>query len=91
MKVTPMKSPRSGRPVPNQNIIFSPEATVFQSYDSVIVKTCFEDGKRVVYLDETYWDYSNTTRKYRNAFLGENSGVIKSKIASGEYRLTNLN
>ena len=91
MKIVPMCSPRSGRPVPNQNMIYSPDCTVFQSYDSVIVKTTFEDGVRVVYLDEKYWDYSVTTRKYRNLFLGENSGDVKRKVESGEYRLTDLN
>jgi hypothetical protein len=90
MKVSNMKSSR-GNDVPNQFIIFTPDATCLQSYNSIIVKTTFEDGERVTILDETYWDYSNTTRKYRNQFLGETSKEIKSKINSGEYRLENLN
>lgn len=90
MKVKNMKSSR-GNDVPNQFIIFTPEATVFQSYGSVIAKTTFEAGELVVVLDESYWDYSNTTRKYRNQFLGQNSAEIKRKVKSGEYRLENLN
>lgn len=80
-----------GNKVANQFIVFDSEFTLFQSYDSVIVKTCFEEGKRVVYLDEYYWDYSNTTGKYRNLFLGETKKETAAKIKSGEYRLADLN
>ena len=90
MKVQQMTNGR-GNKVANQFIIFDSEFTAFQSYDSVIVKTTFEDGKRVVYLDETYWDYSRTTGKYRNMFLGEKKADTQRKIDSGEYALTNLN
>ena len=81
----------NGNKIANQFIIFDPEYTVFQSYDSVIVKTVFEDGKRKTYLDERYWDYSKTTSKYRNQFLGATSAQVKKRIKSGEYVLTNLN
>ena len=37
-KVTQMTG-RTGNPVPNQFIIFDSEATYFQSYETVIVKT----------------------------------------------------
>jgi hypothetical protein len=91
MKVRPMKSPRTGRPVANQFIVFTPEATYFQSYDSMIVKTTFENGNRVVYLDETYWNYSRTTSKYRNEFLGKTTKETQKLIDAGVYRLTDLN
>jgi hypothetical protein len=81
----------NGGTVKNQFIIFDPEFTLFQSYDSVIVKTCFENGDRKVYLDEKYWDYSQTTGKYRNLFLGETKKETEKKIKSGEYILINLN
>ncbi len=80
-----------GNKIANQFIIYTPEATYFQSYQSIIIKTTFEDGQRVVYLDEYYWNYSNTTSKYRNLFLGENSKIIENKIKKGIYKLTNLN
>ena len=42
-------------------------------------------------LDQKYWNYSNTTGKYRNIFLGETITETKKKIKSGEYILTDLN
>jgi hypothetical protein len=81
----------NGNTVANQFIIFDSEATYFQSYKSIIVKTCFIDGERKTILDEHYWDYSKTTSKYRNQFLGLNTKEIKDKINSGEFILTNLN
>jgi hypothetical protein len=80
-----------GNKVANQFIINDSEFTLFQSYDSVIIKTTFEDGKRVVYLDSNYWDYSKTTGKYRNLFLGENKKATELKIKNNIYKLTNLN
>jgi hypothetical protein len=90
MKINNMTSNR-GNKIANQFIIHTPEAIYFQSYQSIIIKTTFEDGQRVVYLDEYYWNYSNTTSKYRNLFLGENSKIIENKIKKGIYKLTNLN
>ena len=80
-----------GNKIANQFIIHTPEATYFQSYQSIIIKTTFEEGKRVVYLDEYYWNYSKTTSKYRNSFLGENSKIVEEKVKNGVYLLTNLN
>ena len=80
-----------GNKVANQFIINDSEFTLFQSYDSVIIKTTFEDGKRVVYLDSYYWDYSKTTGKYRNLFLGESKKETQNKINNNIYKLTNLN
>lgn len=91
MKVQNMTSPRSGRKVATQYIIFTPEATFFQSYDSIIVRTDFEDGKRRVTLDEDYWNYSRTTAKYRNQFLGETTAETERKIKDGTYKLEDLN
>ena len=44
-----------------------------------------------IQLDEYYWDYSHTTGKYRNQFLGENKAETEANIKSGEYKLVNLN
>ena len=90
MKVQNITNAR-GNKVANQFIIFDSESTYFQSYKSIIVKTTFEDDERVVYLDENYWDYSVTTSKYRNMFLGENKKETQAKIDSGEYKLADLN
>jgi len=99
MNVTNMTG-RTGKKVANQFIIedegrgangnFKTKG-VFQSYDSVIaIKTVWEDETRVE-LDERYWNYSTTTSKYRNQFLGETTKETEAKIKSGEYKLVNLN
>lgn len=90
MKVENLTS-SNGNKVANQFIIFDSNFTAFQSYDSVIVKTSFEDGKRKIELDADKWNYSKTTSKYRNQFLGEKKAETEKKIKSGEYILTNLN
>lgn len=72
----------------NQFIIYGEDGIYFQSYNSIIV---FRPFKGKVQLDEYYWDYSKTTGKYRNLFLGETKKEIQEKIDSGEYILTNLN
>lgn len=87
MNVTNMSSSR-GNSVPNQFIIKTDEATFFQSYETIIVKI---DRQGNTYLDKTYWDYSRTTRKYRNQFLGETKKETQNKIDSGKYKLINLN
>ena len=95
MKVRNMRS-KSGNPVANQFIITDREddydIVVFQSYDSVIVRQHNRvDGSTGTLLDEHYWDYSVTTSRYRNQFLGETKAETQKKIDSGEYILTNLN
>lgn len=90
MPISIMKT-RGGNASPDQQILYTPEATFFKSYDSYIAKTTFEEGRRTVYLDQKYWNYSRTTSKYRNSFLGETTQETKDKIASGEYKLINLN
>jgi hypothetical protein len=81
----------NGRAIPNQFIIEGDNFTIFQSYQSTIVKIVWENGKRQVYLDENTWDYSTTTGKYRNRFLQEKKAETEKKIKSGEYILTDLN
>jgi len=86
MRVENMTSAR-GNKVANQFIINDNGAEYFQSYRSIIAKK--SQGK--IYLDEYYWDYSTTTGKYRNDFLGEGIADTRKKIQSGEYILTDLN
>jgi hypothetical protein len=90
MKVQNITNSR-GNKVANQFIVFDSEYTAFQSYNSVIVKTTFEDGERKVYLDINKWNYSRTTSKHRNQFLGETTKETEAKIKSGEYKLVDLN
>ncbi len=68
--------------------------TYFQSYDSIIAKRDrFRAGvaTRQIWLDADKWDYSVTTGKYRNQFLGESKKETEAKIKSGEYILADLN
>lgn len=90
MKVVQLTN-SNNKPVANHFIIYTPDATYLQSYKSIVVKTDFQDGKRVIYLDADTWDYSKTTAKYRNLYLGMTTKEIKDKIASGEIVLENLN
>jgi hypothetical protein len=100
MKVQNMTSPRTGKPVANQFIIEGESGIeYFQSYDSIIVMRVpsnvignqWEVSISGIYLDRTFWDYSTTTGKYRNQFLGETKKETQAKIDSGEYVLTDLN
>jgi len=78
---------RSGQPVKNQFIIEDGKSTIFQSYDSIIAK---KSGGRT-YLDKDRWDYSTTTGKYRNQFLGMNKKQIEQAIEDGAIYLVDLN
>ena len=91
MKVENITS-NNGNKIANQFIIKDGFKNIyFQSYSSIIVKKNYEGEKPITYLDQKYWNYSNTTGKYRNIFLGESITETKKKIKSGEYILTDLN
>ena len=96
MKVENITS-NNGNKIKNQFIITDDVGNkYFQSYNSIIVKEIFhkwEDNTQTsgIFLDQKYWNYSNTTGKYRNIFLGETITETKKKIKSGEYILTDLN
>lgn len=99
MKIENMIS-ANGNPVVNQFIITEEgrgalgnfiKRETFQSYNSIIaVVTTWPDEERVE-LDERFWNYSKTTGKYRNMFLGETKTETQKKIDQGIYKLTNLN
>jgi len=100
MKIYNLKSPRTGKPVANQfiaeeegrgangNFLFR---EIFQSYDSVIAEKITWSDRTDIMLDSEKWDYSVTTGKYRNQFLGESKKETEAKIKSGVYKLDNLN
>ena len=87
VKIRNMMS-NNGNFIPNQFEIRTNEGMYFQSYNSTIV---FIDNNGKVFLDENDWDYSRTTGKYRNIFLGENMSETRKKIKTGEYKLKELN
>lgn len=73
--------------VKNQFVVKTDKCTIFYSYYSKIVVII----KKQVYLDKEFWDYSKTTGKYRNRFLGESKKETEKKIKKGIYLLANLN
>tara|TARA_A100001011_G_C13933695_1_gene684250 strand:+ start:80 stop:349 length:270 start_codon:yes stop_codon:yes gene_type:complete len=79
----------NGNKVANQFIIEDNKQEVFQSYNSIIAKRNKKTDK--ITLDSYYWDYSVTTGKYRNQFLGEGINETRKKIKEGIYKLANLN
>jgi hypothetical protein len=86
MKITNLTS-NKGNTIANQFEIRTETALYFQSYQSIIVK--IENGQ--TFLDSTFWNYSKTTGKYRNQFLGEDKKETEKKIKDGIYILTDLN
>ena len=91
MKVENIES-NNGNKIANQFIITDDIGNkYFQSYNSMIVKkiNCFDYYK--IELDQKYWNYSNTTGKYRNIFLNETIKDTRAKIKNGTYILTDLN
>jgi len=87
IKVKNMVSRASNKEVANQFIINHDGVEWFQSYGSIIGKWEGQD----IYLDEYYWDYSRTTSKWRNQWLGLDSGEVRKEIAEGRIKLVNLN
>lgn len=91
MKIRNMTS-HNGNKVANQFIIEDDNGNqFFQSYSTIIVKKDWSGDRLQVILDRDAWDYSTTTGKYRNLFLNETKRETEAKIASGEYKLDNLN
>jgi hypothetical protein len=99
MKVRNIESTR-GNKVANQFVIEEEgrgalgnfiKRETFQSYDSVIAVRTIWEGATEISLDADKWDYSKTTGKYRNIFLGETKAETQKKIDNGTYKLEDLN
>ena len=82
------KSLRTGKVIPNQCRIIFEGGSVFQSYGKNIA---YKSWNGEVVLDRHYWDYSTTTGKYRNLFLGESKAETQAKIDLETYSLEDLN
>ena len=72
---------RSGNPVPNQFVITTKFGRMFRSYDSNIA--FIPNDEDVIYLGRD-WNYSATTGKYRNEFLGCGVADVKAMLKSGK-------
>jgi uncharacterized protein YwgA len=88
----------NGNKIANQFIITDKDTNeYFQSYNSMIAKKVYhssdiaEENVIEILLDKKYWNFSNTTSKYRNKFLNETTKETMAKIKSGEYKLVDLN
>ena len=99
MNVQNMTS-NNGNKVANQFIVTDEDTNeYFQSYNSMIAKKVYinidfgnsNNDKMQILLDKKYWNFSNTTSKYRNKFLNETTKETQAKIKSGEYKLVDLN
>lgn len=78
----------AGNRVANQFIISTDDGEYFQSYETVIA---FRPYSGKILLDINSWDYSVTTGKYRNDFLGEKKAETQRSIDAGHYELVDLN
>lgn len=85
-----VSSTGSGKKIANQFIIETEGGYYFQSYESIIAYKPKAEFCKVV-LDAKYWDYSRTTGKYRNIFLGEDKETTERKLKGGRYILGDLN
>ena len=88
MKVRNMKS-ISGSTIKNQFILEHGQNEYFQSYETIIAMRDKISG--LIYLDAKMWDYSVTTGKYRNQFLGMDKKTTEKAINNKEIILTDLN
>jgi len=79
MRVENMTSSR-GNDVPNQFIIYTNYGVMFRSYNSNIAFKPYDEN--IIYLGSD-WDYSKTTGKYRNEFLGYGVAELRTRIADG--------
>jgi len=82
VKVEPLKA--------NNLLIHTDEGTYLQSYSSIIAFKPRSSRHKII-LDKKYWEYSATTGKHRNLFLGEGITETRQKIEDGEYLLSDLN
>ena len=85
-----MKSSR-GNKVPNQFDIMIKGYIFFQSYKTVIAMRDLTGDNCKTYLDVNRWDYSVTTSRYRNKWLGMTTKQIKKAIKDGSIILKDLN
>jgi len=101
IKVENMTSNR-GNKIANQFIITHLIETgyireYFQSYKSMIAMRSYYpfdtdlNKNQVVFLDPDFWNYSRTTSKYLNQFLGLTSKEIKLLIDADAFEFRNLN
>jgi hypothetical protein len=93
VSVRPMTS-RGGSELANQQILSDPAGETFVSYGTKIAYRShkrYNNGEPRIVLDKDYWDYSRTTSKYRNEFLGFGIDECRRRISDGRIELLDLN
>lgn len=84
-RVSHLTTPAGGDAT-NQFCIETPDATIFQSYNSIIaiqLRSPQEDEPSVIL--GRLWDCSNTTMKYLKQFLGHGAAETRKRIDKGIY------
>lgn len=82
----------SGKPAKDQYVVtYDDGSTAFESYGTTIAVRPVDYPKKPIRLDRDKWNYSITTARYRNRFLGEATAATRKRIKSGQYVLANLN
>ena len=87
----------SGAPAQHQIVITystpTKEVRLFQSYGVLIARNTLNKKtyKRTCELSRNYWDYSRTTARYRNQYLGGDTKQVKKNLKNGVYCLASLN
>ena len=76
---------------PNMMIIHDDMSSSLISYNKCIAKKDNSTLFPLIVLDSIFWNYSKTTGKHRNIFLGETMKITQAKIDNGIYKLANLN
>lgn len=71
----------------NHTVIESNLGTMLTSYDSNIV--FIPRDENIIYLGRN-WDYSKTTGKYRNMFLGYDKKELEKMIKEGKAKVVAL-
>ena len=77
----------NGNDVPNQFEIYTDNGKMFRSYNSNIA--FIPNDEDIIYLGHN-WDYSQTTSKYRNQFLGMDKKEILKRIENGTAKVVKL-
>lgn len=73
----------------NQVVVqFSDGSEIFNSYGKNIVEY---SKNHKIYFDKKYWNFSNTTSKWRNKYMGVDSKWVKDAIKNGIVKFKDLN
>ena len=82
----------SGKPAKDQFVHYYDDgSSAFVSYGTTIAVRPADYPKSRIQLDKHKWNYSITTARYRNRFLGEATAATRKRIQTGQYELVSLN